>query len=159
MPQSSSLTRTICCQLLLLLSPSIVSHSLRSHGLQQSRLSCPSLSPSVCLNSCPLSYDAIQPSHPLSPPSSPALNLPSIKIFSIELALCIRRPKYWSFSFSISSSNGYSGLISLRVDWFDLLAVQGTLKSLLQYHRSKASILWCSALFMVQTLRRDRLRC
>ena len=75
---------------------------------------------------------------------------PSIRVFSNELVLCIRWPKCWSFSFSISPSNEYSGLISFRIDWFDLLAVQGTLKSLLQHHSSKASILWCSAFFMVQ---------
>ena len=77
---------------------------------------------------------------------------PSIRVFSSESALHIRWPKYWSFSFSISSSSEYSGLISFRIDWFDLLAVQGTLKSLLQHHSSKASILQCSALFMVQLL-------
>ena len=76
--------------------------------------------------------------------------LPSIRIFSNESVLCIRWPKDWSFSFSISPSNAYSGLISFRIDWFDLLAVQGTFKSLLQHHSSKASILQCSAFFMVQ---------
>ena len=75
---------------------------------------------------------------------------PSIRVFSNELALPIRWPKYWNFSFSISPSNKYSGVISFRIDWFNLLAVQGTLKSLLQHHSSKASVLWCSALFMVQ---------
>ena len=75
---------------------------------------------------------------------------PSIRVFSKELALRIRWPKYWSFSFSIHPSNEYSGLISFRIDWFDLLAVQGTLKSLFQYHSSKASILRCSAFFIVQ---------
>ena len=74
--------------------------------------------------------------------------LPSIRVFSSESVLHIRWPKYWSFS--ISPSNEYSGLISFRIDWLDLLAVQGTLKSLLQHHRSKASILWCSAFFIVQ---------
>ena len=74
----------------------------------------------------------------------------SIRIFSNELTLCIRYPKYWSFSFNISPFNNYSGLISFRTDWFDLLAIQGTLKSLLQHHHSKASLLWCSAFFMVQ---------
>ena len=74
---------------------------------------------------------------------------PSIRVFSNELALPIRWPKYWSFSFSISPSNEYSGLVFFRIDWFDL-AVQGTHKSLLQHHGSKASILWCSAFFMVQ---------
>ena len=75
---------------------------------------------------------------------------PSIRVFSNESALHIRWPKYCSFSFSISPSNGYSRLISFRIDWFDLLSVQGTLKSLLQHHSSKASIFWCSAHFMVQ---------
>ena len=82
----------------------------------------------------------------LLPPST----FPSIKVFSNESILCIRWPKYWSFSFSISSSNEYSGLISFRMDWLDLLAVQGTLRSLLQHHSSKASILWCSTFAMVQ---------
>ena len=76
--------------------------------------------------------------------------LPSIRVFSNESVLHIRWPKYWSFSFSISPSNEFSGLISFRMDWFDLLAVQGTLKSLLQHHSSKASVLWYSAFFMVQ---------
>ena len=84
--------------------------------------------------------------HPLLLPSIFA----SIRVFSNEPALHIRWPKYWSFSFNISPSNGYLGLISLRMDWLDLLAVQGTLKSLLQHHSSKASILWCSAFFTVQ---------
>ena len=75
---------------------------------------------------------------------------PSIRVFSNESVLHIRWPKYWSFSFRIGSSNEYSGLISFRINWFDLLAVQGTLKSLLQHHSSKASVLWCSAFFIVQ---------
>ena len=75
---------------------------------------------------------------------------PSIKVFSNESALCIKWPKYWSFSFNISPSNKHTGLISFRMDWLDLLAVQGTLKSLLQHHSSKASILWCLAFFIVQ---------
>ena len=75
---------------------------------------------------------------------------PSIRIFSNESALCIRWPKYWSFSFNISASNEHSGLISFRTDWLDLLAVQHTLKSLLQHHSSKASILWHSSFFIVQ---------
>ena len=82
----------------------------------------------------------------LLPPSI----FPSIRVFSSESTLHIRGPKYWSFTFSISPSNEYSGLISFRMDWFDLLAVQGTLKSLFQHHSSKASILWRSAFFMVQ---------
>ena len=83
--------------------------------------------------------------HPLLMPSV----LPSIRVFSSELALCIRWPKHWLFSFSISSSNEFSGLISFRIGWFDLLAVQGTLKSLLEHHSSKVSILWCSTVFIV----------
>ena len=92
--------------------------------------------------------DGIQPSHPLSSPSPPALIFPSIRVFSNESALHIRWPKYWSFSFNISTSNEYSGLISFRMNWFDLLAVQGTLKSLLQYYSSKASVLQRSAFFI-----------
>ena len=80
----------------------------------------------------------------------PPLVFPSLRVFPVELVLCIRWPKYWSLSFSISPSSEYSGLISFRIDWFDLLAVQGTLKSLLQHHSSKASILWRSAFFIVQ---------
>ena len=94
--------------------------------------------------------DAIQPYHPLSTPSPPAFNLPSIRVSSKESVLYIRWPKYWSSRFSISPSNEYSGLISFRMDWLDLLAVQGTLKSLLQHHSSKASILRRSAFFIVQ---------
>ena len=94
--------------------------------------------------------DDIQPSHPLSSPSPSALNLSQHRVFSNELALHIRWPKCWSFSFNISPSNEHLGLISFRMDWLDLLAVQGTLKSLLQHHSSKASILWSSAFFIVQ---------
>ena len=92
--------------------------------------------------------DVIQPSHPLSSLSPPVLNLPSIRVFSNVSALCIRRPKYWSFS--ISPSNEYLGLISFRIDWFVFLAVQEILKSLLQHHSLKASILRLSAFFMIQ---------
>ena len=91
--------------------------------------------------------DAMQSSYPLSSPS-PALDLSHIGIFSIELSLRIRWPKYWDFS--ISPSNEYSWLVSFRIDWFDLFAVQGTLKNVLQHHNSKTSILLCSAFFMVQ---------
>ena len=93
--------------------------------------------------------DAIQPSLPLLSPSS-AFNFSQHQIFSHESVLRIRCPRYWSFSFSISPFNEYSGQISFRMDWLDLLGVQGTLKSLLQHHSSKASILWCSAFFMQQ---------
>ena len=94
--------------------------------------------------------NAIQPSHPLLPPSPPALNFSSIRVFSNESTICIMWPKYWNFSFNINPSNEYSGWLPLGLDWFDLLAVQGTLKSLLQHHSSKASILQHSAFFMVQ---------
>ena len=94
--------------------------------------------------------DAIQPSHPLSCPSPLSFNLSSIRVFSKESVLCIRWPKYWSFSFSISPSNEYSRLISFKIDWFDLLAIQGTLKSLLQHHSSKASIIQHPAFLIVQ---------
>ena len=98
-----------------------------------------------------MSIESVMPSshlfcHPLLLPPS---NFPSIRVFSNNLVLCIRWPKYWSFCFSISPSNEYSGLISFRMDWLDLLAVQGTLKSLLQHHSSNASILWHSAFFIV----------
>ena len=94
--------------------------------------------------------DAFQPSHPLLSPSPPSFNLSSIWVFSSESVLLISWPKYWSFRFSISPSNEHSGLISFRMDWLDLLAVQGTLKSLPQHHSSKASILQGSAFFMVR---------
>ena len=94
--------------------------------------------------------DAIQPSHPLSSPSPPAPNPSQHQSLLNESTLCIRWPKYWSFSFSIIPSKEIPGLISIRLDWLDLLAVQGTLKSLLQHHTSKASVLRCSAFFTVQ---------
>ena len=94
--------------------------------------------------------DAIQPSHPLLSPFPPPSVFPSIRVFSNESVLRIRWPKYWSFSFSISTSNDYSGLISFRMDWFDLLAVQETRRSLLQHRSSKASVLRCSAFFIAQ---------
>ena len=95
----------------------------------------------------------MQPSHPLSFPSPPAFIFPSIRVFSNESALHIMWPKYWSFSFSICPSNEYSGLISFWMDWLDLLAVQGTLNSLLQHHSSKASVPWHSAFCIVQLSR------
>ena len=123
-----------------------MSDSLRSQQLQHARLPCPSLSPRVCSNPCPLSRYLILCSPLLLLPSI----FPSIRVFPSESALHTRWLKYWSSSFSISHSNEYSGLISFTTDWLDLLAVQGTLKSLLQYHSSKASILQCSTFFMVQ---------
>ena len=94
--------------------------------------------------------DAIQPSHPLSSPSPPALNLSRIRVILSESALYMRWPKYWSFNFNISPTNEHPGLISFRMDWLNLLAVQGTVRSLLQHHSSKASILQLSAFFIVQ---------
>ena len=93
---------------------------------------------------------AIQPSHPAVPLLLPLSIISSIRVFSNESVLPISCPKYWSFSFSISPSNEYSGLMSSRMDWLDLLAVQGILKSLLQHHSSEASILWRLAFFMIQ---------
>ena len=121
-----------------------MSDSLRPHELQHARLLCTSLSPRVCLNSCPLNLWC------------PLLLLPSffpsIRVFSNELAFRIRWSNYWSFSFNISPSKEYSWLISFRINWFDLLVVQETLKSLLQHHSLEALILQCSAFFMVQLL-------
>ena len=102
-----------------------------------------------------MSIEWVMPSNHLilyHPLLLPTLIFPSIRVFSNESVLCIRWPKYWSFSFSISLSNEYSGMISFRIDWLDLLAEQGTLKSILQHHSSKASILRCSAFFIVQLL-------
>ena len=110
-------------------SHSVVSNSLPPHGLQHARLPCPSPTPGPCSNSCPSNHLIL---------CCPLLLLPSIfpsiKVFSNESVLHIRWPEFWSFSFSISPSNEYSGLISFRMDWFDFLAVQATLKSLLQHH-------------------------
>ena len=133
------------------LSPVAQSDSLRPHGLQHARLPCPSPTPGACSNSCPSS----QWCHPTILSSIISLLLlpsifPSIRVFSSELVFHIRWPKYWSFSFSISPSNENSRPISFRMDWFDLLAVQGTLKILLQHHSSKAWVLQCSAFFIVQ---------
>ena len=123
--------------------------TLRPHRLQQATLSCPSLSPSLLKL---MSIESITPSNHLilyCPLLLPSI-FPSIRLFSNELALHIRWPNNWSFSFSISPSHEYSRLVSFRIDSFDLLAVQRTLKSLLQHHSSKASILWCPAFFIVQ---------
>ena len=127
-----------------------MSDSLQPHGLQHSRLLCSSLSPGLCPTHVHWVGDAIQPSHPLSPLSLLPSIFPGFRVFSDESALYIRWPKYWSFNFSINPCNEYSGLISFKIDWFDLLAVQGTLKSLLHHHNLKALILWCSAFFFVQ---------
>ena len=128
-----------------------MSDSLPPHGLQHTRPPCPSPTPGVYSNSCLLSRWC----HPTisslqSPFLLPPSVFPSIWIFSNESALCIRWPKNRGFSFNISPSNEYSGLISFRMDWLNLLAGQGTLNSLLQHHNSKASILQHSAFFIVQ---------
>ena len=132
-------------------SHSVMSDSLWCHELQHTRLSYPSPTPGTFSNSCPLSWWC----HPTISSSAVPLFLPtsifpSIRVFSNESVLCIRWPTYWSFSFSISPFNEYSGLIAFRMDWLDLLAVQGTLESLLQHQSSKTSILQHSAFFMVQ---------
>ena len=118
-----------------------MSDSLRPHESQHTRPPCPSPTPGVYSNSCPL----MPPSHLLLPPIPPR-----IRVFSSESILHMRWPKYWSFSFNISPSNEHPVLISFRMDWLDLLAFQGTLKSLLQHHSSKASILQHWAFFTVQ---------
>ena len=127
-----------------------MSDSLRPHDLQHTRPPCPSPTPGVHSNPCPLSPDAIQPSYPFRPLLLLPSILPIIRVFSNESALHIRWPKYWSFSFNISPTNEHPVLISFRMDWLDLLEVQGTLKSLLQHHSSKAAILRCSAFFRIQ---------
>ena len=123
----------------LLFSCQVISHSSQPHGLQCTKLPSPSLSSGVCPSSSPLNWwchPAISSCHSLF--LLPSI-FPSIRVFSRELAVCLRWPKYWSFSFSISPSNEYSRLISFKIDWFDLRAIQGTLKSLLQHHNLKAS--------------------
>ena len=128
-----------------------MSTSLQPHGLTAARKASLSITNSWSLLKL-MSIESVIPSnhlilcHPLLPPSI----FPSIRIFSNESALRIRWPKYWSFNFNISTSSEHPGLISFRIDWLDLLAVQGTLKSLLQHHSSKASILLCSVFFIVK---------
>ena len=130
---------------------SVMFNSLWSQGLQHARLPCPTPTPELDQTQVHRVGDAIQPSHPLSSPSPPTFNLFHHQgLLKMNQFFNIRWPKYWSFNFSISPSNEYSGLISFRMDWLDLLAAQGTLKSLLQHHNSKASILRCSAFFRVQ---------
>ena len=121
-------------------SHSVVSNSLRPHGRQHTRLPCPSQTSRDYSNSCPLSRWC----H--------ATISSFVRVFSNESVLCIRWPKYWSFSFNISLFSEHPGLISFRMDWLDLLAVQGNLKSLLQHHSSKTSILRHSVFFIVQLL-------
>ena len=137
--------------LLLFLSHSVMIYSLQPHGLQHSRFPCPSPSLKACSISCPLSWwyhPTISSS--IVPSSSHPQSFKNSGVFSNELALHIRWPKYWSFSFSISPSNEYSGCTFFRIDWLDLFDVHGTVKNLLQHHSSKASILRYSAFLMVQ---------
>ena len=132
-------------------SRSVVSKSLQPHGVQHARFPCPSPNSQSLLKL--MSIESVMPSNCLilcRPLFLLPSVFPSIRVFSNESVLHIRWPKYWSFHFSISPSNEYSGLISFRMDWLDLLAIQGTFKSLLQHHSSKASILWHSAFFTVQ---------
>ena len=130
----------------------VMSDYLWPHGLEHARIPCPSPTSGVCSNSCPLNRwchptkHLILCRHLFLPPSI----FPSIRVFSDESVLRIGWPKYWSFSFSISPSNEYSGPISFRMDCLDLLSVQGTLKNLLQHHSSKTSVLQLSAFFTVQ---------
>ena len=135
--------------LLLLFSRSVMSSSLRPYELQHARFPCPS----------PLEFaqvhvhwvsDAIWPSHPLLPPSPFVFNLSQHQGLFQWVGSSHQVTKYWSFSFTISPFNEYSRFISFRIDWFDFLPVQGTLKSLLQHPNLKASVLWCSAFFIVQ---------
>ena len=126
-------------------SRSVMSDSWQPHELQHARPPCPLPTLKFTQTHVHRVGDAIQPSHPLLSPSPP-----TIRVFSNESTLHMRWPKYWSFSFSISPSEEHPGLISFRMDWLYLLAIQGTLKSLLQHHSSKASILQCSAFFTVQ---------
>ena len=129
-------------------SPSVMSNSLRPHGLRHTRLPCSTLTLGLLM-----STESVMPSNHLifcCPFLLPPSISPSIWVFSNKLVLRIRWPKYWSFSFNICLYSEYSGFISFRIDWFDLLAVQETLKSLLQHHSSKASVLRCSAFFIVQ---------
>ena len=144
------LTGPVVIVLFLLFSCSVMSESLWPHGLQHARLPCPSPSSGACSNSCPLSRWCHPTISSSVVPFSSCLQTLNFRVFSNESAVCIRWPKYWSFSFSISPSNAHSGLISFRIDWFDLLIVQGALKSLVQHHSSKASILLHSAFFIVQ---------
>ena len=136
--------------LLLLFSHPVMSNSLWLHRLQQARPPCPSLFPEFAKIHVHFISDAIQPSQPPRPSSPLPLIFPSIRDFSNKLTVCIRWPNYQNFSVSISPSSEYSELISFKTAWLDLLTVQGTLRSLLQHYSSKASILCCSAFFIVQ---------
>ena len=132
---------------LLLFSCSVVSNSLWPHGPQRARFPCPLPLPELAQTHVHWVSDVIQPSHLLSSRYPPAFNLSQHQELYKWVNSLHQWSKYWSFTFSISLSNEYLGLTSLRMDWLYLLAVQGTLKSRLQYHSSKASMLWCSAFY------------
>ena len=134
----------------VLFSCPIISNTSRPHGLQHTRPPSPSPSFKFAHLHVHCMGDAMPSSHPLTPPSPSALNLSQHQGLFQWVSCSIRWPKYWSFSFSISPFNEYSGLISLKIDWFDILAVQGTLRSLLQHRSSRASVLQRSASFTVQ---------
>ena len=129
---------------------SVVSYSLWPHRLQRARLLIYHQLSELAQTHVHRVGDAIQPSHPLTSTSPPTFNLSQYQGLLQWVSSSHQVPKLLQFSFSISPSNEYSGLISFRMDWLDLLVVQGTLKSLLQHHSSKASVLWCSAFFIVQ---------
>ena len=132
-----------------MLSCSVMSDSLWAHGLLHTRLPCPSPTPGVYSNSCPWSQWCHPTISSSVSPFSCLQSFPESGSFLMSWVFASGKPKYWSFNFSINPSNEYSGLISFRMDWFDL-TVQGTLESLLQHHSLKESILWFSAFFMVQ---------
>ena len=144
----SFLNVELLCISILLFSHSVISDSLWPHGLQHARPPYPSLSPKVCPSSCPLHWWY----HPAISSSDAVFSFcPQSLLASGTFPMSHNRwPKFWSFNFSISPSNEYSVLISLKIDWFDLLAVQGALRSLLQHHNSKPSTLWRTAFLMVQ---------
>ena len=152
--EAKTLVLSICQFSSVQFSCSVMSDSLWLHGLQHARPPCPSPTPGVYSNSCSLS----QCCHPTNylilcrPLLFPPSIFPSIRVFSNESPLRIKWPKYWSFSFNINPSNEYAGLISFWMDWLDLLEVEGILKSLLQHHSSKASIIQCSGFFTVQPI-------
>ena len=127
-----------------------MSNSSQPHGLQHTRLRCPSQTPGACSNSCPLGSDAIQPSHPLSSPSPPAFNLSQHQVLFQWVSSSHQVARELELQLQQQSFQWILGLISFKIVWFYLLGVQGTLKSLLQHHSSKALILWWSALFMAQ---------
>ena len=141
---------TLCPNHSIQFSRSVTSNSLRIQGLQMPGFPVQHQLPELTQTHIHRVGDAIQMSHPLSSPSPPAFNLSQHQGLFKWVSSLHRWPKYWSYSFNISPSNEYSRLISFRMAWLDLLAVQGTLKSLLQHHSSKASIPWCSAFFIVK---------